>query len=416
MNAPPEHLIMEWNSIDSVPAPLGRIQVHDETLRDGLQSPSATQPTLGEKLELLSLMNRLGVESVCLGMPVSSPTAKEHVRGLAQGIVADRLSLDATCAARTLPADIAVIADIAHATGLPMWVTAFVGISPIRMYVEQWSPESVMRNVQDAVAFARQEGLRVCIVTEDTTRSRPEVTLDVYAAALHAGAERICICDTVGYATPWSAAAVVTRMRNGLADLGFPEVGIDWHGHNDRGLALANSLAAACAGADRLHGTALGIGERAGNAPTEQLIANLCNLGWRTGDLSLLPRYCDLAARSCGVDVPGNQPIVGADVFRTAAGVHAAAIRKAQRLGDIWLAERVYAGIPASTLGRNQTINVGPGSGASNILNWLQSRDIPEDPLLVQEIQQAVADASRVLSDQELLGLVAGSRFAHGSA
>ncbi len=407
MDATWGHWIMEWNGADSPQAPQGTVSVHDETLRDGLQSPSVTQPTLESKLELLHLMHRIGIDSADLGMPVSSPVAKAHVQRLAEEIADAKLPLAASCAARTTCTDIAAVADIAQATGLPMSVMAFVGISPIRMFTEQWSVASVVAGMREALAFAQREGIGVCMVTEDTTRSRLDVALEVYGAALDAGAERICICDTVGYATPWGAAAVVSQLRAGLAARGFPGVGIDWHGHNDRGLATANSLAAASAGADRLHGTALGIGERAGNASMEQLLANLCDIGWRTGDLTMLPQYCELVGQSCGIGIADNQPIAGRDAFRTATGVHASAIRKAERLGGRWLAERVYAGIPASVVGRKQVIEVGPSSGRANILNWLDTHGIAAQPQLVQEIRDAAADADHVLTDQQLLTIVA---------
>ncbi len=403
----PERWITEWNGLDSLPAPERDVLVHDETLRDGLQSPSVMQPTLDDKIELVNFMQRIGVNSVDLGMPAASQTIKDHVTRLVTEIAIDRLPVSIACAARTTRPDIAAVAEIAQRTGQPVSVMAFVGISPIRMYVEQWSVVPLLQEVQDAVAFARREGLQVCIVTEDTTRSRPEVAIDVYAAALHAGAERVCICDTVGYATPWGAAAVVDCLRRGLVERGFPDVEIDWHGHNDRGLAVANSLAAVCSGACRLHGTALGIGERAGNAQIEQLLVNLCDIGWRATTLADLPGYCELAGRIFGVNIPCNQPFVGADAYRTATGVHAAAIRKAQRLGDNWLAERVYSGIPASLVGRTQVIEVGPGSGRSNILAWLQSQGLTDDPLIVRRIQRAVAGASRIFTSQELLALVA---------
>jgi 2-isopropylmalate synthase len=374
-------------------------------LRDGLQSASACQATLAAKLELLHRMHAVGIDSACLGMPVTSPQAAAHVQRLAQELVTKRMPLQAACAARTVTADIAAVADVAQRTGAPMWVMAFVGISPIRMYVEDWSLRHVIDGVRDAVRFARREGLRVCLVTEDTTRSRPEMALDVYLAALDCGAERICICDTVGHAVPATAAAVVARLRRGLTARGFRDTGIDWHGHNDRGLALASSLAAAAAGADRLHGTALGIGERAGNAPMEQLLANLREAGLRRGDLRSLPDYCAAASRGLGVAIPPSQPLVGRDAYRTAAGVHAAAICKAERLGDTGLAERVYAAIPASSVGRAQRIDVGPCSGRSNVLHWLRAQGIAASPRVVRAIGSVAARANRVLTDSELTAI-----------
>jgi isopropylmalate/homocitrate/citramalate synthase len=407
MNIGHEELIVDWNNLGLNSAPPENIYLHDETLRDGLQSPSITQPPLGDKLALLHLMDRLGIDSVDIGMPVSGPVAQAHAVRLASEVAASGLSLSVSCAARTATADIAAVCDIAQRSGLPMWAMTFVGTSPIRMYAEEWTTGSILARVAQATAFARREGLRVCLVTEDTTRSRLDLTLDVYTAGIDAGAERICVCDTVGYATPWGTARLVTAIRRGLADRGFPGVGIDWHGHNDRGLALGNSLAAVLAGADRVHGTALGMGERAGNAAMEQLLANFCDVGWRHGDLSSLSTYCDLAGQACGRPIPGSHPLVGADVYRTAAGVHAAAIRKAAQRGGQWLAEHMYAGIPASAIGRDQVIEIGPGSGRSNILLWLEGHGIASSPALVRELRQAAASATRIMADAELLAIVA---------
>ena len=386
------------------------VKVHDETLRDGLQSASVSQPALADKLELLHRMNAVGIDSACLGMPVTSQRAAAHVRRLAQELAAERMPIQAACAARTLPGDIAAIAEVAQHTGAPVCVMAFVGISPIRMYTEDWSLRDVIEDVRTAVRFARREGLDVCLVTEDTTRSHPQTAVDSYTAALDAGAERICICDTVGHAVPATAGTVVRRLRQGLAARGFPHVGIDWHGHNDRGLALANSLAAAAAGADRLHGTALGLGERAGNTPMEQLLVNLREDGLRRGDLRSLPQYCAIASRGCGVAIPPQQPLVGPDAYRTATGVHAAAIRKAERLSGKELAERVYTAIPASSVGRRQQIDVGPCSGRSNVLHWLHKHGIAERPRVVQAIRSAAARANRVLTDAELTAMAAAGQ------
>jgi len=394
--------ITDWNQVAPPSAPGTRIAIHDETLRDGLQSPSATQPPLDAKLDLLHYMADVGVESADLGMPASGARVKQHVLRLAAEIASAALPVAAVCAARTTPADIAAVCDVAQRTSLPVQVMTFVGISPIRMYAEHWRPDAVVRRVHDAVGLGVREGLDVCLVTEDTTRARLGMAVDVYAAALEEGASRICVCDTVGHATPWGATALVTRLRRALAGRGFPDVAVDWHGHNDRGLAVASALAAAQAGADRLHGTALGIGERAGNAAVEQLLVNLCEIGWRSGPLCALPRYCEAAARACQLEITGGQPFIGADVFRTAAGVHAAAIAKAEQQGGTWLAERVYSGIPASLVGRRQDVAVGPGSGRANARCWLQAHGLAENVPVVRAIQRAAAAASRILTDAEL--------------
>jgi isopropylmalate/homocitrate/citramalate synthase len=412
----PEKWMVEWNDVDPPAAPVERMQIHDETLRDGLHSPAARRPGLGDKLRLLHLMGRIGVDSACLGTPATSPGMRRDVSILAAEMASARIPVAAACAVRNRQADVAVVAEIAQATGLPIWVTAFVGISPMRADTGRRSAASAVRTVQDTVRFACGEGLRVCLVTDDTTGAAPELAKDVYAAALGEGAERICVYDAVGDATPWVTTAVVTKLRRDLDEMGYPDAGIDWHGHDDRGLAVANSLAAASAGASRLHGTALGAGGRAGNAAIEQLLVNLSDIRWRTSSLEALPRYCELAGRLSGVGISGNQPFIGKDVYRTATGVHAAAIRKAQRLGSSWLAERVYAGVPASVVGREQAIEIGPGSGRANILCWLDKHHIAAAPSLVREIQRAVAHATRIFTDEELFAITHITREGTGRA
>lgn len=386
--------------------PRGPIRLHDETLRDGLQSPSVVQPPIERRIEILQMMARLRIDSVDLGMPSSTAATYRDVLALARAVAASGMRMSPSCAARTLEADVCAVAEVGQRAGIELWAMTFVGTNPIRWEVEGWDRAWVVRQVSSVVKVARREGLRVCIVTEDTTRSPEDVVAEVYLAALDAGAERICVCDTVGHAMPWGAAAVVSWIRRVLAGKGYRDIGIDWHGHNDRGMALANSLAAVCAGADCVHGTALGIGERSGNASIEQLLINLDELGWRDGALSLIPQYCALVHESCRITIPPNQPFVGSDAFRTVAGVHAAAIRKARASSDPALAERVYSAIPASLLGVTPRIDVGPSSGLANILHWLEMHGHEPHPAVVKSLKRGIAEAVRTLSDEELTTLV----------
>ena len=145
-------------------------------------------------------------------------------------------------------------------------------------------------------------------------------------------------------------------------------VGIDWHGHRDRDLAVVNSLAALEAGATRLHGAAIGIGERVGNTPMDTLLVNLVLMGYIERDLSALVEYCDAVSAATGVPIPANYPVVGRDAFRTATGVHAAAVIKAFRKKDHELVDAVYSGVPGQRWSAGeQEIEVGPMSGRSNV-------------------------------------------------
>ena len=155
----------------------------------------------------------------------------------------------------------------------------------------------------------------VQFVTEDSTRSAPDVLRSLYGVAIRSGAMRVCIADTVGHSTPTGATRLVEFVKGLVAEID-PRVRIDWHGHRDRGLSVANALAAWGAGADRCHGTALGVGERSGNSPIELLLVNLQLLGWIDRDLTSLSRYAELASRALGVPIAHNAPIVGADAFK----------------------------------------------------------------------------------------------------
>jgi 2-isopropylmalate synthase len=396
-------LIHDWNRAggDEPVPPRGRVELDDETLRDGLQSPSVRSPAIGEKLRILHLMAELRIESANIGLPGAGPHVIADVTRLAREIVEAKLPLTPNCAARTVLADVEPIVEISQAVGLPIEAACFIGSSPIRQYAEGWQLDRMLRLVEEAVGFAVGHDLPVMFVTEDSTRAAPEDLRRLYTTAVEAGARRVCIADTVGHATPAGAANVVRFLRGVVGD----EVAIDWHGHRDRGLDVANALAAAAAGADRLHGTALGIGERCGNAPMELLLVNLRLFGWRDGDLTALPAYCELVSATTGVELPPNYPVVGRDAFRTGTGVHAAAIVKAQALGHDWLADRIYSGVPASWVGRRQAIEIGPMSGKSNVECWLRERRIEPEPALVEAIFARAKRSDRTLEEPEILAI-----------
>jgi 2-isopropylmalate synthase len=403
-----DRLIYDWATGEGAPAPGPRAaMLDDETLRDGLQSPSVKDPPVELKLEMLHLMNDLGIETADIGLPGSGPRQREAVERLCREIADQRLRIRANCAGRTVIADIQPMADVVQKTGVPIEACLFIGSSPIRQYAEEWGIEHILRHTREAVAFAVAEGLEVMYVTEDTVRSHPDDLRQLLTAAVDAGAARLCLCDTVGAAVPRGVANLVSWVARLLAERGVADrVGIDWHGHSDRGLAVANTLAALEAGATRVHGTALGVGERVGNTPIEQLLVNLRLLGWRNDDLTRLPEYAELVSRAVGVPIPMNAPIVGRDAFRTATGVHAAAVIKAQRKGAAWLADRVYSGVPAGWLGRAQEIEVGHMSGASNVLFYLRARDLPTDQPVVDAVMAAAKRSEQLLTEEEILAAV----------
>ena len=403
-------LIFDWNVRGERLAPeRPDVELDDETLRDGLQSPSVQSPPLEEKIRVLHYIAGLGIQSANIGLPGAGPAVKQDVIALAREIRDGNLRIFPNCAARTLRVDVDPIVEASQVAGIPIEAAVFIGSSPIRQYAEDWTLDRMLRHSFDAVSYAVSHGLPVMFVTEDTTRAHPDTLKQLYTAAIEAGARRICLADTVGHATPEGVWNLVTFMKDVVAQTG-DDVKIDWHGHNDRGLALINSLTAAYAGVSRVHGTAIGIGERVGNTSIDQLLVNFRLLGWLESDLSTLGAYCDFVSEITGVPIPSNYPVFGSDAFRTATGVHAAAVIKAMRKGDDWLANRIYSGVPAEYFGRKQTIEIGPMSGQSNVIHWLESRGIEPEPVLVNEIFSACKLSDRLLPEEDIMALVVRSR------
>ena len=405
-------LIYDWNQSSSAFdwSNAKGIQLNDETLRDGLQNPSVVDPPIGDKIRLLHLMDQLGIHSANIGLPGAGPRAVEAATALTKEIADTGLSIHANAAARTLIEDIRPIVEISQSAGLPIQACAFIGSSPIRKYAEDWTLDRMLGVIEEAVTFAVTEGLSVMMVTEDTTRAKPEDLKRLYSLGIELGVERLCISDTVGHATPDGVRALVRFVIEEIVQPSGMDIAIDWHGHRDRGFGLANALAAIEAGATRVHATALGLGERCGNAEMELLLVNLHLLGGYKSDLSVLPEYCQLAADMCHVPLIHSSPVVGRDAFRTGTGVHAAAIMKAEAKGDVWLADRIYSSIPASLVGREQVIEVGPMSGQSNVKHWLRRHGYNEDDQnLVQRIFTASKKTDHTLTEEELEHLCRGT-------
>jgi 2-isopropylmalate synthase len=401
-----DDLIYDWNTVAGFQIPRGRkVMLDDETLRDGLQNPSVHDPTIGEKIEILHLMEALGIDSVNIGLPGAGPRALADTEALAREIVRAKMKIRPNCAARTHENDIRPIAEVSQRTGLAIEAATFLGSSPIRRLVEDWTVDHLQRTTEKAVRFAAAQGLPVMYVTEDTIRTDPDTVRKLYSTAIGCGARAIVLCDTVGHATPMGAYNLVKFAFEEVVKPSGEKIRVDWHGHCDRGLAIANSLAAIAAGADQVHAAANSLGERVGNTPMELMLVNLRLLGLIERDLSRLKEYCEKVARATHTTIPPNYPVIGRDAFRTATGVHAAAIIKAFRKDDPMLANSVYSGVPSHLFGLEQIIEIGPMSGRSNVLYWLEKRGIPATDELVARIFDAAKKATRVLTEEEILTL-----------
>ncbi len=408
MNTP--DLIYDWNK-NHPPGlkPPGPVLINDETLRDGLQSPSVRDPSIAEKIEILHLMEALGIHSLALGLPGAGPRAVEAVTALAREIASHKMKIRANCAARTHENDIRPVAEIVQKTGLPIEAATFIGSSPIRRFTEGWTDDFLFQTTEKAVKYAVSLGLDVMYVTEDTSRCDPETVKRLYTTAINCGARAICICDTAGHATPMGALALVRFVIAECVKPSGENIRVDWHGHSDRGLAIANSMAAIIAGANCVHGCAIGLGERVGNTQVDQMLVNLKLMGiapWDQQDLTKLKQYCQAVSRVTGVPIPANYPVVGEDAFRTATGVHAAAIIKAYHKNDVVLANTVYSGVPSHVFGLEQIIDIGPMSGKSNVLWWLERHRIPPSDDVVDRIYQRAKQSNHTLSEAEILECV----------
>ncbi len=399
-----QKLVYDWNLIgESEPLTDKRVLLDDETLRDGLQSPTVSDPAIEDKIRLLHLMEELGIQMLDIGLPGAGPRAYADTLALAQEIARSRLKIRPNCAARTTIQDIDPIWDIADKTGVTIDAATFLGSSMIRQYVENWTMDDLLRRTEEAVTYGIKRGLPVMYVTEDTTRAFPETIKRLYVTAINCGARHIVLTDTVGHATPAGVRALVRFVVDEVVRPSGEEILISWHGHSDRGLSVINSLAAVQAGADVIHGCALGIGERVGNTPMDQVLVNLKLLGAIDQDLIKLKDYCEVASRACRVVIPPGYPVFGSDAFRTATGVHAAAVIKAFRKGETELANTVYSGVPSHLFGLEQIIDIGPMSGRSNVIFWLEKRGIQPTEDRVTTIYEKAKKSARLLTTQEVL-------------
>jgi isopropylmalate/homocitrate/citramalate synthase len=405
MTKPAEHeLIYDWNRVghDAILDRKKPIAFDDETLRDGLQSPSAINPTVEQKIEILRLMEKLGIDRVDLGLPGAGPQHVDHIDALLKPTVDEKMKLRPGLAVRTVVSDIEPIDKLQQKFGLPIQASAFLGTSPIRQYAEGWTLEKLMSTMETAVKWAVEHNIPVMFVTEDTTRSKPDDIKALYARAIELGAYSICVCDTCGHVTPHGVKSLVKFVFDEIVNPAGKDTLVNWHGHSDRGLGLMNALAAVEAGADIIHGTALGLGERVGNTQMDQLLVNLKLMGLINNDLTHLAEYVKKAHQYTGVPLPENYPVFGEDAFDTGTGVHAAAVIKAKKKGEDWLADRVYSGVPAGEFGLTQRIRVGHMSGKSNVIFWLESQNIEATEDRVNKILEAAKASKKLLSDEQL--------------
>ena len=350
-------------------------------------------------------MERLGIQKVDLGLPGAGPFHREHISAMLSHISEHDYQIRPGAAVRTLMHDIEPLVEMQQEHGMEIQASAFLGTSPIRQYTEGWTMEKLISTMEKAVSYAVENEVPVMFVTEDTTRSNPEDVKAIYQRAMELGVRRLCVCDTCGHVTPNGVKKLLNFIdEEVIKDGGYKrnQIEVNWHGHQDRGLGVANNIAAVEAGADVIHGTALGVGERAGNAPMDQTLVNLKLMGVIDNDLTLLDEYTRMANKYIEVPLPRNYPIFGSDAFETGTGVHASAVIKAMRKGDDWLADRVYSGVPAGDFGLKQVIRIGHMAGRSNIIWWLEQNGYEVTDELVAHMFEVAKSQSRNMTDAEV--------------
>ncbi|MDE7432358.1 MAG: LeuA family protein [Lachnospiraceae bacterium] len=384
-----------------------RIKVHDETLREGIQN-LGTDITLKEKKAYIDSISRLPVASICLGYPASSKKIYDEIDLLIPYIQAKKSNISISCAARTTIGDIEPIARLSQKYGCNIKVNAFIGTSQIRQYIEQWDIRHICSLVREAVNYANLNGIETCIITEDSTRTSPEILKTVYLTAIESGCKNICFCDTVGYADCTGIKKLFKFVHKEIIK-NNDQILIEWHGHNDRGMALENALIAALIGANMIHTTSFGIGERCGNTPLELFLLNLAVMGdIRMSDsLKMITDHCRKISELFNWQIPNNYPVWGENSFSTVSGIHAAAIYKALDMEGN-LGEKVYSFIEPSILGRHQEIKINYMSGKSNILYWMKKNMIKPDDKLVEDILKKAKTSTTPLSDETIWAIING--------
>ena len=400
-------LIYDWNKVFPQSVLTQKpVLLDDESLRDGLQSPSVRDPSIPEKIEILHLMEGLGINMLDVGLPGAGPRAFEHSLALVREIARAKLKIRPNAACRTHENDIRPLAEIQQKTGMPVEAAMFIGSSPIRRYTEGWTDDFLLKTTEKAVRLARDLDIEVMYVTEDTTRCDPEMIKRLYTLAIDCGARAITLTDTCGHATPMGTLSLVRFVMEEVVNPTGKHIRVDWHGHCDRGLAVANALSALVAGAECIHACAVGIGERVGNTQMDLMLVNLKLMGiepWASQDLTKMKAYCEAVANATGIPIPKNYPVVGSDAFRTATGVHAAAVIKAYKKNDLELMNTVYSGVPSHVFGLEQVIDIGPMSGKSNVVFWLERRGLIASEELVDRIFKKAKQSDRCLTEDEIL-------------
>ena len=363
--------LYSWNALNR--ANISNVKIEDD-IRDALQSVRTVQPLLSERKALLDLSAKVGIQYSFLGFPAASQNETNLVTALVKHIADEKIPIEPVLMARALENDVKRIIEIQNETSYAVAADIFINTSALRLKIEGWTLDTIINKIKKSHHLSVNNNLKYRISLEDSARTAPDSIEILIKEIINLGIKTIVLCDTVGDCLP-SGASNLTSFVMDIISKENVDVEIGWHGHNDKGLSLANALASVEAGATIISGTFTGIGERTGNIPLEQIIYILSQNGNQLYDLKYLKPLCDMLSATTKTKIPYSLPIIGKDAFSTSTGTHVAAIYKAKEFGQSF-EDLMYSGVAASDLERRQTLLIGPNSGRSAIIAALEEIQI----------------------------------------
>ncbi len=393
--------IYDWNKMNGCKIKR-HVQLEDDTLRDGLQGAFLTKPSLEQRLRFIKLAIETGLQQAMLGFPAASDVEFSDARRILTYLDDLQLPLDVFFLARAKKTDVNPIIQLHQASRRDVCADFFIGMSQLRCHVEQWDFSVKLRECADVADHLNEYNTPFSLSLEDVSRATPESIEQVVMLCLQKKARRITLCDTVGAMTPAGTTRLVEFVKTICDKNQEADVLLGWHGHNDNGLALANSISAIESGVDFISGAFMGIGERSGNVALEQVILYLSQHHQQHFCMQSMMRYCRQLSKVINYPIPDNAPIIGGQVFATATGTHASAIIKAAKLG-VDFEDLIFSSVPASAIGRKQNIYLNHNSGAANVGYVLDKLGIAKTPNNVQRVLQDAKSKTRFLTAEDIL-------------
>lgn len=362
-----------------------RVILNDSTLRDGEQAPGVSF-TLYEKLAIAKALEESGVDEIEAGTPAMGDREVEEIAAIGSAL----RHTEAIAWCRMTRADV----DAARRTGLKR-VNLSIPLSDIQMRAKLREDRAgILTRIRDVISYAVDSDLRVAIGGEDSSRADIDFLLVAVETAARAGAHRFRYADTLGSMEPFSVFDAFARLRKAIG------IELEFHGHDDLGLATANTLAAIRGGATHASVCVLGLGERAGNAALEEVAAGLSRFFGNCSNVKLahLPRLAELVARAAGRPIPVGKSIVGANAFTHESGIHVDGLLKDPS---------TYEALSPQTFGRVRRIVLGKHSGMASVACALQSRGLftntSRTENVLAQVRERSMEAKRVIQDDELL-------------